>query len=139
MDHRWAACIAWGAQWDYHETWKKRIDAQFKLSLSVPGHHINWILGVDTLEQALETLQPFKLDGVMQKMVCPFLLVHGAEDEQIPLSDAQKQFDACGSKDKKLRVYTAEEGGSQHCQRDYLTLVVADMWNWFEDKLIRGK
>ena len=138
MDHRWAACIAWGAQWDYHETWKRRIDAQFKLSLSVPGHHINWILGVDTLGQALQTLKPIKLDGVMQKMECPFLLVHGAEDEQIPLSDAQKQYDACGSKDKTLRVYTAEEGGSQHCQRDYLTLVVADMWNWFEDKLIKN-
>jgi hypothetical protein len=37
-----------------------------------------------------------------------------------------------------LRVYTAEEGGSQHCQRDYLTLVVADMWSWFEDRLIRN-
>jgi len=139
MDHRWAACIAWGAQWSYYDTWKKRIDAQFKTSLSVPGHHINWILGVDTLDQALETLKPFTLDGVMQLMKCPFLLVHGAEDEQIPLSDAQKQYDACGSVDKTLRVYTAEEGGSQHCQRDYLTLVVADMWNWFEDKLIRGK
>lgn len=137
-DSRYKACIAWGAQWDYYQTWKGRIEAQFKTSLSVPGHHINWILGVDTLEQALETLKPFTLDGVMQEMTCPFLLVHGAEDEQIPLADAQKQFDACGSKDKTFRVYTAEEGGSQHCQRDYLTLVVADMWNWFEEKLIRN-
>ncbi|MEI7532081.1 MAG: prolyl oligopeptidase family serine peptidase [Betaproteobacteria bacterium] len=138
MDKRYAACIAWGAQWSYYDTWKQRIDANFKTSLSVPGHHINWILGVDTLDQALEALKPYVLDGVMQKMECPFLLVHGAEDEQIPLADAQKQFDACGSKDKTLRVYTAEEGGSQHCQRDYLTLVVADMWDWFEDKLIRN-
>ena len=45
----------------------------------MPGHHINWILGVDSLDQALKTLEPFKLDGVMQKMRCPFLLVHGAE------------------------------------------------------------
>jgi len=137
-DTRYKACIAWGAQWDYYQTWKGRIEAQFKTSLSVPGHHINWILGVDTLEQSLEVLKPFTLDGVMQEMTCPFLLVHGAEDEQIPLADAQKQFDACGSKDKTFRVYTAEEGGSQHCQRDYLTLVVADMWNWFEEKLIRN-
>ena len=111
----------------------------FKTSLSVPGHHINWILGVDSLDQALVKLEPFKLDGVMQQVKCPFLLVHGAEDEQIPLSDAQKQFDACGAVDKTFRVYTAEEGGSQHCQRDYLTLVVADMWNWFERKLIRNQ
>ena len=139
MDERYAACIAWGAQWDYYQTWKGRIEAQFKTSLSVPGHHINWILGTNTLEDSLKALEPFKLDGVMQKMKCPFLLVHGAEDEQIPLADAQKQFDACGSKDKTLRVYTAEEGGSQHCQRDYLTLVVADMWNWFEEKLVRSE
>ena len=135
MDHRFAACIAWGAIWDYHATWKKRIDAQFKTSLSVPGHHINWILGVDTLDEALKKLEPFKLDGVVQKMRCPFLIVHGAEDEQVPLADAQALYNASGSPDKTLRVFTAEEGGAQHCQRDYLTLGVAEMWSWFEDKL----
>ena len=54
-----AACIAWGAKWDYYATWKKRIDAKFKTSLSVPGHHITWILGVDTLEQALKEARAF--------------------------------------------------------------------------------
>mgnify|MGYP003350713608 CR=1 FL=1 len=63
FEQRFAACIAWGAQWDYHATWKKRIDAQFKLSLSVPGHHINWILGVDSLDDALKKLEPFKQIG----------------------------------------------------------------------------
>jgi dienelactone hydrolase len=135
MDHRFAACIAWGAIWDYHATWKKRIDAQFKTSLSVPGHHITWILGVDTLDEALKKLEPFKLDGVVQNMKCPFLIVHGADDEQVPLADAQALYNASGSPDKTLRVFTAEEGGAQHCQRDYLTLGVAEMWNWFEDKL----
>jgi dienelactone hydrolase len=138
MEPRFAACIAWGAQWDYHDTWKKRIDASFKTSLSVPGHHIEWIMGAKSVTEALKKLEPFKLDGVMQKMRCPFLLVHGADDEQIPLADAQKQFDACGSRDKTYRVFTAEEGGAQHCQRDYLTLVVAEMWNWFEEKLVRN-
>lgn len=138
MEPRFAACIAWGAQWDYHATWKKRIDASFKTALSVPGHHIEWILGAKSLDEALQKLEPFRLDGVMQRMRCPFLLVHGADDEQIPLADAQKQFDACGSTDKTFRVFTAEEGGAQHCQRDYLTLVVAEMWNWFDEKLNRA-
>jgi dipeptidyl aminopeptidase/acylaminoacyl peptidase len=135
MEPRFAACIAWGAIWDYYATWKKRIDAQFRTSLSVPGHHIMWILGVDTLEEALKKLEPFRLDGVVQKMRCPFLCVHGAEDEQVPLSDAQALYNAVGSADKTLRVFTAEEGGAQHCQRDYLTLGVATMWDWFEEKL----
>lgn len=137
MEPRFAACVAWGAIWDYYATWKKRIDARFRTSLSVPGHHIMWILGVDSLEAALKKLEPFRLDGVVQQMRCPFLLVHGADDEQIPLEHAQALYDACGSKDKTLRVFTAEEGGAQHCQRDYLTLVVATMWDWFEDKLVR--
>jgi dienelactone hydrolase len=137
MEPRFAACIAWGAQWDYHDTWKKRVNAAYKTALSVPGHHIEWIMGAKSVDEALKKLEPFKLDGVMQKMRCPFLLVHGADDEQIPLADAQKQFDACGSRDKTFRVFTAEEGGAQHCQRDYLTLVVAEMWNWFDEKLNR--
>jgi dienelactone hydrolase len=138
LEPRFAACIAWGAQWDYYAVWKKRIDAGFKASLSVPGHHIMWIFGVDSLEAALKKLEPFRLDGVVQKMRCPFLVTHGAQDEQIPLSHAQALYDACGSKDKTLRIFTAEEGGAQHCQRDYLTLGIAEMWNWFEDKLVHG-
>jgi hypothetical protein len=35
-------------------------------------------------------------------------------------------------------VFTSEEGGAQHCQRDYLPLGCAVMWNWFEDKLLRS-
>lgn len=138
MEPRFAACIAWGAIWDYHATWKRRIDAAFNASMSVPGHHITWILGVDTVEQALQKLEPYRLDGVVQKMRCPFLITHGADDEQVPLADAQALYDAAGSKDKTLRVFTAEEGGAQHCMRDYLVLGVNEMWNWLEDKLVRG-
>ena len=43
-----------------------------------------------------------------------------------------------GSKDKTFRVFTGEEGGHQHCQSDYLSLGCAEMWNWFEDKLVRA-
>ncbi len=135
LEPRFAACVAWGAIWDYHAVWKRRIEAQFKASMSVPGHHIMWILGADSLEDALRRLEPFRLDGVVQKMRCPFLVVHGADDEQVPLADAQALYEASGSSDKTLRVFTGEEGGAQHCQRDYLTLGCSTMWNWFEDKL----
>jgi dienelactone hydrolase len=138
MDERFAACIAWGAIWDYHATWKRRVEANFNASMSVPGHHINWILGVDSIDEALRRLEPFRLDGVVQKMRCPFLIVHGEDDEQVPLADARALYAAAGSKDKTLRVFTGEEGGAQHCQRDYLTLGVATMWNWLEDRLVRA-
>jgi dienelactone hydrolase len=135
FDDRWKCCIAWGPQWDYHAVWKKRIDSAMKASMSVPGHHILWIFGIHDYDTALKKLEPFKLDGVVQKMTCPFLITHGSEDEQVTTADAEKLLAACGSKDKTLRVYTPEEGGAQHCQRDYLPLVVADMWNWAGDRL----
>ena len=53
IEHRYKACLAWGAIWDYYATWKKRIEASFKAELSVPGHHIQWILNADSLDDAL--------------------------------------------------------------------------------------
>jgi hypothetical protein len=135
MEPRFKACIAWGAIWDYHATWKRRIDSGFSTSMSVPGHHIMWILGVSDLEAALRNLEGFRLDGVVQCMRCPFLLTHGADDEQIPMADAQKLFDAVGSPDKTLRVFTTEEGGSQHCQRDYMTHGTSVMYDWLSERL----
>jgi hypothetical protein len=135
MEPRFKACIAWGAIWDYYATWKRRIEAGFRASMSVPGHHICWILGVGSLEEALRKLEPFRLDGVVQRMRCPFLLTHGADDEQIPMADARALFEAVGSADKTFRVFSTEEGGSQHCQRDYLTLGTSVMFDWLAEKL----
>ena len=69
-------------------------------------------------EEALKRLEAFKLDGVVQKITCPFLMLHGEGDEQIPLAEAQKCFDAVGSKQKTFKLFTREEGGYHHCQID---------------------
>jgi hypothetical protein len=57
-------------------------------------------LNATSQDDALKRLAPFKLDGVVQKITCPFLMLHGEGDEQIPLPEAQKCFDAVGSKQK---------------------------------------
>ena len=142
LEPRYACCIAWGAQWDYHAIWKKRLEdlATGKvLSLSVPPEHLQWVLGVDSQAAALKVLEGFRLDGIVQKMRCPFLLLHGEGDEQISLSLAHTLFDAVGSKEKKLRVFTREEGGFHHCQVDNITIGVHAMWDWVCDVLTRGR
>ena len=134
-DSRYKACVAWGAIWDYHETWRRRIERLRSASLSVPPHHLLWVTGTDDYDEALKRIEGFRLDGVAQKVKCPFLLTHGTEDEQVPLAEARKLFEAIGSKDKTLRIFDAEEGGAQHCQRDYLTLVSAVIADWLVEKL----
>jgi len=71
-------------------------------------------------------------------MRCPFLVVHGEGDEQIPLSIAQKCFDAVGSKEKLLKVFTREEGGFHHCQVDNVPIGPSYMWDWAADVLKPG-
>jgi fermentation-respiration switch protein FrsA (DUF1100 family) len=141
FDHRFAACVAWGAQWDVHALWVQRIAGAREgksVALPVPIDHVKWVFGVESFEQALEKLEGFRLDGVAQKVKCPFLLTHGTEDKQVPMPEAQKLFDAVGSKDKTFRVFTPEEGGAQHCQRDYLTAVCDVIGDWLADKLQRA-
>jgi dienelactone hydrolase len=141
LEPRFAACVAWGAQWDYYDTWKRRfdlLDSGTVPSLSVPPEHLMWVFGVSTREAAMKKLEGFRLDGIVQKMKCPFLLTHGAGDEQIPLAIAEKCFAAVGSQDKTLKVFTREEGGFHHCQVDNVTIGTNAMWDWLADKLKPG-
>jgi dienelactone hydrolase len=138
FEQRFACCIAWGAQWDYHAVWERRfalLAGKATPSLSVPAEHILWILGAGSQHEALEKLHDFRLDGIVQRIACPFLMMHGAGDEQIPLELAQLCFDKVGSARKTMRVFSREEGGFQHCQIDNLSVGVAAMWDWVEDVL----
>jgi dipeptidyl aminopeptidase/acylaminoacyl peptidase len=138
FEQRFACCVAWGAQWDYYDTWRRRFDALDSgrtPSLSVASDHLLWIFNVKTREEAMKKLEGFRLDGVVQKITCPFLLLHGEGDEQIPLPLAHKVIDSVGSKDKTLKVFTREEGGYHHCQIDNASIGTAYMWDWIESRL----
>ena len=141
LEPRFACCIAWGAQWDYHDIWARRLEALDSgkvLSLSVPPEHLMWVLGVPDRASALKKLEGFRLDGIVQQLKCPFLLVHGGGDEQIPLALAEKCFAAVGSKHKTFKVFSREEGGFHHCQVDNVTIGVHYMWDWAADVLKPG-
>ncbi|MEE9278345.1 MAG: alpha/beta hydrolase [Dehalococcoidia bacterium] len=135
LERRYKACVAWGAIWDYHAIWERRIEASFKTALSVPGHHISWILNVDSASAALAKLQEFRLDGVVQEMRCPFLVTHGENDQQIPIGHAQALYKAVGAKDKTFKVFTEAEGGAQHCQIDNLPIGMSYIADWLAEKL----
>src|SRR5205085_6614340 len=67
LEPRFACCIAWGAQWDYHDIWARRLEALDSgkvLSLSVPPEHLMWLLGVPDRASALKKLEGFRLDGI---------------------------------------------------------------------------
>jgi len=132
---RFGACVAWGAIWDYHATWKRRVEAAYQTSLSVAGDHIAWVLGVDSVDEAISKLEDFKLEDVVEALKCPLLITHGEADAQIPVEDAKRLYEAAGAADKTLRVFSREEGGAQHCQIDYSIRGVSYIADWLQSNL----
>jgi len=112
-----------------------RIERGETLSLSVPWQHLLWVFGVKTKEEAFRRLEGFRLDGVIQKMACPYLLVYGEGDQQCPLRHAQKMIEAAGSVRKELKIFARAEGGYHHCQVDNVSIGTAYMWDWAADVL----
>jgi dipeptidyl aminopeptidase/acylaminoacyl peptidase len=117
FEPRVKACAAWGGIWDWGKTWEKRWATRSK-TVSVPWFQLPWVMGTETMEQGLERVKQWTLVDVLPKMTVPFLMLHGENDRQVAIEDARKAFEAAGSKDKTLRVFTAAEGGAEHCQTD---------------------
>ena len=120
MEPRFAACVAWGGHWDYHESWvrRRRIMESGGTKLSAPSFQLPWVLGMPDMDACMKKLENYRLAGVAEKMRCPFYCIHGENDNIVPLEFAQKLYDACGSEDKTLKVLTTLDGGSDHCQED---------------------
>jgi hypothetical protein len=128
FEPRIAACVAWGAILDYHAVWARRLQAGGPMS--VPTFQIMFITGAETAEQGLERIEHFKFAEFGQRIQCPFLLLHGADDQQISLDDARTVFEMIGSPRKEMKVFTGEDGGTQHSQQDNALPAIHYMCDW---------
>ena len=137
FEPRVKAVCAWGAIWDWGATWEKRW-ATRSPNVSVPWFQLPWVMGTDTMEEGLERVKQWTNVDVLPKLTQPFLIVHGESDRQIPIEDAYKAFEAAGSADKELRVFTEAEGGAQHCQTDEPDPARQLIADWFATKLHAG-
>ena len=130
MEPRLAACIAHGAMWDIGARWKTRDDSHGL------AKHMCWVFGGANMKEAAEIAAPFKLEGVLEKMRCPFLVIHGGHDV-LGVENARTVFDYAQRHGVKatLRLTEAEETGAEHCQHDNPTLGQELMLDWLTDAL----
>jgi fermentation-respiration switch protein FrsA (DUF1100 family) len=74
------------------------------------------------------------LEGVMEKITVPLLVTHGANDRQIPLEYAHKQYEtAINSPKRELKFFTAREGGVEHVSADNMTNARDYIADWVAD------
>jgi dienelactone hydrolase len=128
------AVVAWGAIYDYGAVWQKRYATQSK-NVSVGFFQLPWVTGTKTIEEALERVKQFTMVDALPKLTQPILIMHGENDLAIPLEDARKCFEAVGSKDKTLRIFTIAHGGAEHCQTDEPDQARQRAADWFAQRL----
>jgi fermentation-respiration switch protein FrsA (DUF1100 family) len=87
------------------------------------------------MEQALEKVKQFTLADALPRLTQPLLIVHGAQDLNIPLSEAEQAIKAAGSSDKELVVFDGVDGGAEHCNVDDPDPARQLIADWFADRL----
>jgi pimeloyl-ACP methyl ester carboxylesterase len=125
---RLAACISHGAIWSIHDFWK-HADETHGLAA-----HIKWVFGVPTMKDAVERFRAFTLDGVLEDMRCPYLILHGGHDV-LGMSQATRTYDYARAHgvNATLRFVTPEETGAEHCQHDNPTIGQELLADWLAD------
>jgi dienelactone hydrolase len=133
FERRYAACVCLGAlHWDLH-AWQKRIKEQLASDpkkSAQSNFQFQWILGLDDSDAALERAKAFSLAGVAEKIACPVLITHGANDRVVPVEAAHKLYAELKTSRKTLKIFTPEEGGAEHCQVDDRPLGISYIADW---------
>ena len=94
-----------------------------------------WVLGVGDMQAAMEKLKKFTLAGVAQLITCPMLVCWGEEDKLTPREVAHQLYDSVASRDKTLKIFTAHEGGAEHCKVDNRQVGTDYIADWLEARL----
>lgn len=137
MEPRFAACVAWGGHFDYHESWQRRLKIMRSggTKVSAPGFQLPWVLGVPDYDAAMKKLEDYRLAGIAERMRCPFYCIHGEHDNIVQLDFAQRLYDAVGSPDKTLDILRTADGGAEHCQEDNRQVGNVRVADWLAERL----
>jgi dienelactone hydrolase len=129
-EHRLAAVVSHGAIWSIESLWGDSIGDDHPLA-----KHIRWVFGAESMADARERWQKFTLEGALEHMRCPYLIVHGGHDV-LGVQGATQVHDYARSKDVDvtLRVVEAEETGAEHCQHDNPSVGEELVGDWLAER-----
>ena len=104
-------------------------------SVPSPLNHALWVFGANTIDELAVVFTKMDLDGVVEQIACPLLVMHGELDRQVPLAHATRTFERTAAADKTLKIFTASEGGAEHCQVDNRAIAADYVSDWFVSRL----
>jgi len=138
FEKRYAACIALSAlHWDL-AGWQMRIKEKNKSapkSVAQSNFQFQWVVNAKTPDEAIEIAKKFSLKDVAKNITCPFLVTHGGNDRVVPVENAPKLYEAVGSKNKTIKIFSAEEGGAEHAHVDNRQIGIDFAADWLAENM----
>jgi dienelactone hydrolase len=128
FEHRLAAVVSHGAIWNLVEFWQGWGEDH-----ALAGH-IKWVFGTETMADALGKCQNFKLEGVIENIQCPYLILHGGHDV-LGVRQAEQTYEYARAHGVAvtLKLVSEDETGAEHCQHDNPTLGMEHMADWLTE------
>lgn len=119
FEPRFACGVAWGANHDWRDVQKRRLEKEGDFPVPHYWKHVCWVWGAKDIDDFMRIAENVHLDGVVERIKVPFLVTHGEKDSQIPLKWAHRTYEQLvNSPKRELKIFTEREGGVQHASFD---------------------
>jgi len=119
FEPRFACGVAWGANHDWRDVQKRRLEKEGDFPVPHYWAHVRWVWGAKDMDEFMTIAENVHLDGVLDRIKVPFLVTHGEKDSQIPLKWAHRTYEQLvNSPKRELKIFTEREGGVQHASFD---------------------
>lgn len=136
FEPRFACGVAWGANHDWRDVQKKRLEKEGDFPVPHYWAHVCWVWGAKDIDDFMRIAENVHLNGVVEKIRVPFLVTHGEKDSQIPLKWAHRTYEQLvNSPKRELKIFTDREGGAQHASFDNSANAGAYIADWVAETL----
>ncbi|MEQ5836534.1 prolyl oligopeptidase family serine peptidase [Marinobacter sp. NFXS9] len=136
FEPRFAMGVVWGANHDWRDVQKKRLEREGDFPVPHYWNHVCWVWGAEDIDEFMDIAEKVHLDGVLDRIRVPFLVTHGEKDSQIPLKWAQRTYEQLvNSPERELKIFTERESGVQHSSFDNSANAGAYIADWVAEHL----
>ena len=88
------------------------------------------------VESIIAASGKISVHGILDRIRCPIVVIHGENDRQIPLAYARRVVAECvNSARAELHVQALADGGAEHCGIDNVALTREFMSDWIAETL----
>jgi dipeptidyl aminopeptidase/acylaminoacyl peptidase len=136
FEKRYCAGVAFAAlHWDL-AAWQREIKRRHEhepRNTAQSNFHFRWIMGCQTVDEAITKAEKFTLVEVAPQITMPFLIVHSDHDATVPVASAYNLHAAIASPEKHLKIFTPADGTRYHVQADNRQVAVDYIADWIAD------